>query len=45
LKLVKITREVMSVEGDVAWKYWNSFSKAIPEKYLLFLLFVIPNSN
>jgi CRISPR-associated protein Cas1 len=38
-------REIMGAEGDVAWKYWNEFSKAIPEKYLLFFLGVIWMSN
>lgn len=23
----------MGVEGGVAWKYWNEFAKAVPEKY------------
>lgn len=23
----------MSVEGGVAWKYWNEFSKVVPDKY------------
>jgi len=29
----KTIREIMGVEGGLAWKYWNEFSKAIPEKY------------
>ncbi len=33
LKKAKTIREIMGVEGGVAWKYWNEFSKAIPEKY------------
>jgi len=33
LKVAKSIREIMGVEGGVAWKYWNEFSKAIPEKY------------
>jgi len=33
LKKANSIREIMGVEGGVAWKYWNEFSKAIPEKY------------
>lgn len=29
----KNIREIMGVEGGLAWKYWNEFSKVIPEKY------------
>ncbi len=29
----KTIREIMGAEGGLAWKYWNEFSKAIPEKY------------
>lgn len=32
LKSAKTIREIMDVEGGVAWKYWNEISKAIPEK-------------
>ena len=30
---VKSIRELMGVEGGLAWKYWNEFNKAIPEEY------------
>jgi len=33
LKKAKTIKEIMGVEGGVAYKYWNEFSKAIPEKY------------
>ncbi len=33
LKKAKTIKEIMGMEGGVAWKYWNEFSKAIPEKY------------
>jgi CRISP-associated protein Cas1 len=33
LKGAKTIKEVMGIEGGLAWKYWNEFSKAIPEKY------------
>lgn len=33
LKKAKTIKEIMGVEGGVAWKYWNEFSKAIPQKY------------
>ncbi len=33
LKKAKTIREIMGVEGGVAWKYWNEFSKVIPQKY------------
>ncbi|WMW22919.1 CRISPR-associated endonuclease Cas1 [Methanolobus mangrovi] len=33
LKKTKTIKEIMGVEGGVAYKYWNEFSKAIPEKY------------
>lgn len=33
LKKANSIREIMGVEGGVAWKYWNEFSKGIPEKY------------
>jgi CRISPR-associated protein Cas1 len=45
LKVSKSIRELMSVEGGVVWKYWNEFSKAIPEKYLLFFLATIDRYN
>ena len=33
LKSTKTIREIMGIEGGVAWKYWNEYSKAIPENY------------
>ena len=33
LEGAKTIKEVMGIEGGLAWKYWNEFSKAIPEKY------------
>ena len=30
---VKNIKELMGVEGGLAWKYWNEFSKAIPKEY------------
>ncbi|AFV22397.1 CRISPR-associated protein, Cas1 family [Methanolobus psychrophilus R15] len=33
LKKAKSIKEIMGVEGGVVYKYWNEFSKAIPEKY------------
>ncbi|WP_292464318.1 CRISPR-associated endonuclease Cas1 [Methanolobus sp.] len=33
LKKAKTIKEIMGVEGGVAYKYWNEFAKAIPEKY------------
>jgi CRISPR-associated protein Cas1 len=33
LKKAKTIKEIMGVEGGVAYKYWNEFSKTIPEKY------------
>jgi CRISP-associated protein Cas1 len=30
LERIKTVKEVMGVEGGLAWKYWNEFSKAIP---------------
>lgn len=33
LEGAKTIKEIMGVEGGLAWKYWNEFSKAIPEKY------------
>ncbi|WMW25033.1 CRISPR-associated endonuclease Cas1 [Methanolobus sediminis] len=33
LKKAKSIKEIMGVEGGVAYKYWNEFSKAIPDKY------------
>ncbi|ABE51555.1 CRISPR-associated endonuclease Cas1 [Methanococcoides burtonii] len=26
-------RDILGVEGGVAWKYWNEYAKAIPEEY------------
>jgi CRISPR-associated protein Cas1 len=33
LNAVKSVREIMGVEGGVAWKYWNEFAKAVPVEY------------
>jgi CRISPR-associated protein Cas1 len=33
LEEARTIREVMGVEGGLAWKYWNEFSKDIPKKY------------
>jgi CRISP-associated protein Cas1 len=33
LEGAKTIKEVMVIEGGLAWKYWDEFSKAIPEKY------------
>jgi CRISPR-associated protein Cas1 len=33
LKKAKSIKEIMGVEGGVAYKYWNEFAKAIPDKY------------
>jgi CRISPR-associated protein Cas1 len=33
LEGVKTIKEIMGIEGGLAWKYWNEFAKAIPEKY------------
>ena len=33
LEKAKTIKEIMGVEGGVAYKYWNEFSKAVPEKY------------
>jgi CRISPR-associated protein Cas1 len=33
LKSAKTVKEIMGIEGGVAWKYWNEFNKAIPEEY------------
>ncbi len=33
LEYVKSIRELMGVEGGIAWKYWNEFNKTIPEDY------------
>lgn len=30
---VKSIRELMGVEGGIAWKYWIEYSKAVPEEY------------
>ncbi|NPE29829.1 CRISPR-associated endonuclease Cas1 [Methanococcoides sp. SA1] len=29
----KSIREILGIEGGVAWKYWNEYAKAIPEEY------------
>ncbi|NPE30342.1 CRISPR-associated endonuclease Cas1 [Methanococcoides sp. SA1] len=33
LENVKSIREILGIEGGVAWKYWNEYAKAIPEEY------------
>jgi CRISPR-associated protein Cas1 len=33
LKKAKSVREILGVEGGVAWRYWKEYAKAIPEKY------------
>ncbi|ABE51535.1 CRISPR-associated endonuclease Cas1 [Methanococcoides burtonii] len=33
LENAKSVREILGVEGGVAWKYWNEYAKAIPEEY------------
>jgi CRISPR-associated protein Cas1 len=33
LKNANNIKEIMGIEGGVAWKYWNEFNKAIPEEY------------
>ncbi|AFV22383.1 CRISPR-associated protein, Cas1 family [Methanolobus psychrophilus R15] len=33
LNAAKSVREIMGVEGGVAWKYWNEFAKAVPVEY------------
>ncbi|WP_440952218.1 CRISPR-associated endonuclease Cas1 [Methanococcoides sp. FTZ1] len=33
LEKAKSIREILGVEGGVAWKYWNEYAKAIPEEY------------
>ncbi|WP_135609406.1 CRISPR-associated endonuclease Cas1 [Methanococcoides sp. AM1] len=35
LKKINTIGGILGVEGGVAYKYWNEFSKAIPEKYNL----------
>ena len=33
LKSATCIKEIMGIEGGVAWKYWNEFNKAIPQDY------------
>ncbi|SDG05323.1 CRISPR-associated protein, Cas1 family [Methanolobus vulcani] len=33
LKSANSIKEIMGIEGGVAWKYWNEFNKAIPGEY------------
>jgi CRISPR-associated protein Cas1 len=33
LSTAKTIKEIMGVEGGVAWKYWNEFNKAIHQEY------------
>ncbi|SES84820.1 CRISPR-associated protein, Cas1 family [Methanococcoides vulcani] len=33
LEKAKSIREILGVEGGVAWKYWNEYAKAVPEQY------------
>jgi len=33
LEKTKSIREILGVEGGVAWKYWNEYAKAVPEEY------------
>ncbi len=33
LSSAKTIKEIMGIEGGIAWKYWNEFNKAIPEEY------------
>jgi len=33
LSNAKSVREIMGVEGGVAWKYWNEFAKAVPVEF------------
>jgi CRISPR-associated protein Cas1 len=33
LSTAETIKEIMGVEGGVAWKYWNEFNKAIPQEY------------
>jgi CRISPR-associated protein Cas1 len=33
LKSANSVKEIMGIEGGVAWKYWNEFNKAIPDEY------------
>jgi CRISPR/Cas system-associated endonuclease Cas1 len=35
LEMAKRVNDVLGVEGGVAYKYWNEFSKIVPEKYEL----------
>jgi CRISPR-associated protein Cas1 len=33
LEKAKSVREILGIEGGVAWKYWVEYSKAIPDEY------------
>ncbi|WP_445475709.1 CRISPR-associated endonuclease Cas1 [Methanococcoides methylutens] len=33
LEKAKSIRDILGAEGGVAWKYWNEYAKAVPEKY------------
>lgn len=33
IKNVKSIRELMGIEGGIAWKYWNEYNKVIPIEY------------
>jgi CRISPR-associated protein Cas1 len=33
LENAKSVREILGIEGGVAWKYWNEYVKAVPEEY------------
>ncbi|WP_135604826.1 CRISPR-associated endonuclease Cas1 [Methanococcoides sp. NM1] len=33
LEKAKSVREILGVEGGVAWKYWNEYAKAMPDEY------------
>ncbi|MDR6223327.1 CRISPR-associated endonuclease Cas1 [Methanococcoides alaskense] len=33
LEKAESIREILGIEGGVAWKYWNKYAKAIPEEY------------
>jgi CRISPR-associated protein Cas1 len=34
LESAKGIKEIMGIEGDVAWKYWNEFAKATSVDYV-----------
>ncbi|NPE30675.1 CRISPR-associated endonuclease Cas1 [Methanococcoides sp. SA1] len=33
LEKANSVREILGIEGGVAWKYWNEYAKAIPDEY------------